>query len=260
MNLGQIGFGTYKITDEEKGIEVIQFALKNGYKIIDTASFYGNEEIIGKATENFNKNDFFITTKVWPSDLTYDGVMRSFEKSYNNLREKIDLLLIHWPHPDNFITGYKALEKLKEDRLVKEIGVANFEIRHLEALKNHCNIKPYLNQVEAHPMLAQNELARYLKNENIKLQAWSPTARGQYYDNKIILDIAKKHNVTPTQVILNWHLDRGYHPIPKSSNPKHIIENIESTNFKIGEDDLMKLNSLDAGLRVGPHPELFPYE
>ncbi|MBF0714318.1 aldo/keto reductase [Gemella sp. GH3] len=186
--------------------------------------------------------------------------MKSFENSYEKLDGKIDMLLIHWPHPDKYLEGYRALEKLKEEKVVREIGVANFEIKHLEHLKNNANIKPFLNQIEAHPKFAQNELRRYLEKEGILLQSWSPTARGVYNDDEIVKQIAKKHNVTATQVLLNWHITRGYHPIPKSATPKHILENIQSTKFNLSEDDIIKLNSLDSGLRLGYHPELFPYE
>lgn len=260
MNLGKLGFGTYKINNIDKGISAIRFALENGYNLIDTASFYDNEHIIGEATKDLDKTKFIITTKVWPKDLGYDDVMKSFEKSYEKLNGKIDILLTHWPHPEKFLEGYKALEKLKEDGSVKEIGVANCEIRHLELLKNKANIKPFINQIEAHPMLAQNELSNYLKKEDIILQSWSPTARGKYNDNKIINDIAIKYRVTPTQIILAWHIHRGYHPIPKSETPKHILENINSGTISFSNEDIMKLNSLDSGFRVGPHPDLFPYE
>lgn len=260
MNLGKIGFGTYKLVDEEQTVKAIHFALENGYKLIDTASYYNNEHIIGKAIKDLNRDDFLVTTKIWPTDLSYDDAMHSFEASYEKLNGKIDILLVHWPHPDKYLDGYKALEELKEEKVVKEIGVANFEIRHLEQLKNKANIKPFLNQIEAHPKFAQNELHRYLEKENILLQSWSPTARGKYNDNEIITEIAKKHNATTTQILLSWHVTRGYHPIPKSSTPKHILENIQSSKIKLESDDMIKLNSLDSGLRLGHNPELFPYE
>ncbi|MDO4813460.1 MAG: aldo/keto reductase [Gemella sp.] len=260
MNIGKMGFGTYKITDEKQGIENIRFALNNGYNLIDTAAYYNNEEVIGKAIDGLDKSKFSITTKVWPSNLAYDDALRSFEESHKKLNEKIDILLIHWPHPDKFLDGYRALEKIKEDGLVKEIGVANFEIRHLEALKNKANIKPFLNQIEAHPKLAQNELKAYLDKEGIILQTWSPIARGLYTDHPLIIELAKKYQVTPNQIVLNWHVKKGYHPIPKSSNNDRILENIKSLDFELSLEDFRKINSLDEGHRTGMHPDLFPYE
>ncbi len=260
MDLGKIGFGTYTLTDINAAELAINTALLNGYKLIDTASYYNNEDIIGKITKNINKENFLITTKIWPSDLAYDDALRSFENSYKKLNEKIDILLIHWPHPEKFLEGYKALERIKEQGLVKEIGVANFEIRHLEKIKNKCNIKPFLNQIEAHPKFAQNELNNYLKKEEILFQSWSPIARNIYSDNKIISDIAKSHNVSSSQIILAWHIARGYHPIPKSATPKHIIENIMSEKIILSSEELLRLNSLDNGDRTGMHPELFPYD
>ncbi|MBF0709626.1 MULTISPECIES: aldo/keto reductase [unclassified Gemella] len=260
MNLGKIGFGTYGLKDADTTREAIQFALENGYTHIDTATIYKNEEFVGQAIKDFNPNKFTLTTKVWTTDLSYDDVMRSFEESYKKLNGKIDILLIHWPHPEKLLDAYRALEKLKEDASVKEIGVSNFEIRHLELLKNKANIKPFLNQIEAHPKLAQNELRTYLSREDILLQSWSPIARGHYNNDKIIVDLAKKYKVTPNQIILNWHISRNYHPIPKSATPKHILENLQATDLKLDEFDLRIINSLDEGLRTGEHPELFDYK
>ncbi|MDO4813461.1 MAG: aldo/keto reductase [Gemella sp.] len=260
MYLGKIGFGTYGLKDQETTTKAIEFALNNGYTHLDTATIYKNEEFVGNAIKNFDPSKFTLTTKVWATDLSYDDTLRSFEESYRKLNEKIDILLIHWPHPEKLLESYRALERLKEEGLVKEIGVSNFQIRNLEELKNKANIKPFLNQVEAHPKFAQNELRAYLQKEDILFQAWSPLARGLYNNDEIVLDLANKYTVSPNQIILNWHVARGYHPIPKSATPKHILENLQAADLQINPDDLQILNSLDAGLRTGEHPDLFEYK
>lgn len=261
MDIGKLGFGVYKITEEEKMLKVLEKAVNVGYKLIDTATYYKNEEFIGNFLKNNPKrNELVITTKVWPSDMSYDDTLRSFEKSYKLLDNKIDILLLHWPHPDKFLDGYKALERLKNEKLVKEIGVCNFKIHHLEKLKLHSNIKPFLNQIELHPKFSQKEMREYLKKENIITQAWMPIAKAKYLDEPILVDIANKYNVTTSQVILNWHIQNGIHAIPKSENLFRIEENFNSQNFKLEKEDLEKIDELDTNKRFSYDPDEFNYE
>ncbi|WP_156299591.1 aldo/keto reductase [Streptobacillus canis] len=261
MNIGKLGFGVYKLTDEEKMRVALQTAVEAGYRLIDTATFYKNEKFIGDFLKTCKlKDELIITTKVWPSDMSYDDTLRSFEKSHKLLDGKVDILLTHWPHPEKFIESYKAMERLKNEGAVKEIGVCNFKIHHLEKLKANCSIKPFFNQVELHPKFSQPELREYLKKEGIQVEAWMPIAKAKYLDDEVLVEIAKKHDVTSSQVILNWHIQRGIYAIPKSETPSRIIENFNSQNFTLDEEDLRKIDLMDGGVRFSADPDEFPYD
>ena len=261
MNIGKMGFGVYKITDEEKMYKALDTALNVGYKLIDTATYYKNEEFIGKFLRNYrNKDEIVVTTKVWPSDMSYDDTLISFENSYKLLDGKLDILLLHWPHPDKFIDGYRALERLKNEKVVKEIGVSNFKIHHLERLLSECSIAPYLNQIELHPKFSQPELRDYNKSKGILTEAWMPIAKAQYLDDPVLLDIAKRYNKSSSQIILNWHIQKGIYPIPKSETPSRIIENFESQNFKLSSADILKIDLLNTNIRFSADPDNFPYD
>ncbi|ACZ01741.1 aldo/keto reductase [Streptobacillus moniliformis] len=261
MNIGKLGFGVYKITDEEKMKTALQTAIDAGYRLIDTATYYKNEAFIGDFLKTCKlKNELVITTKIWPSDMSYDDTLRSFEESHKLLDGKIDILLSHWPHPEKFIESYKAMERLKNEGAVKEIGVCNFKIHHLEKLKQHCSIKPFFNQVELHPKFSQPELRSYLKKEGIQVEAWMPIAKAKYLDDEILLNIARKYNMTSSQVILNWHIQRGIYAIPKSETPSRIIENFNSQSFILNEEDLKAIDMMDEGVRFSLDPDDFPYD
>lgn len=260
MNIGKMGFGVYKLTDEEKMQKALETAVDIGYRLIDTATFYKNEEFIGNFLKTCKKRDeLVITTKIWNDDMSYDDTLRSFEKSYKLLDGKVDILLLHWPHPEKFLDGYKALERLYNERVVKKIGVSNFLIHHLEKLKKNSNIKPFLNQIELHPKMAQIELRNYLKKEDILVQAWSPIAKARYFDDEILIKIANKYNVSVSQVILSWHIYNGIHPIPKSETPSRIIENFKSQDLKLDIKDIEEINKIHREERISYHPDLFPY-
>ncbi|CAM3070742.1 aldo/keto reductase [Streptobacillus felis] len=261
MNIGKLGFGVYKLTDEEKMKVALQTAVDSGYRLIDTATFYKNEEFIGNFLKTCKiKDELVITTKVWPSDMSYDDTLRSFERSHKLLDGKVDILLTHWPNPEKFIESYRAMERLKNEGAVKEIGVCNFKIHHLEKLKQNCSVKPFFNQVELHPKFSQPELREYLKKEGIQVEAWMPIAKAKYLDDVTLVALAQKYNVTSSQVILNWHIQRGIYAIPKSETPSRIIENFKSQNFVLSEEDLIKIDLMDEGKRFSADPDEFPYD
>lgn len=261
MNIGKLGFGVYKITEEEKMYKSLETALGVGYTLIDTATYYKNEEFIGKFLKNYSKRDeILVTTKVWPSDMSYDDTLRSFEKSYIALNGKLDILLLHWPHPDKFIDGYKALERLKNEKAVKEIGVCNFKIHHLEKLLKECSIVPYLNQVELHPKFSQPELKEFNSINGIMTEAWMPIAKAKYLDDELLLELSKKYNKTSSQIILNWHIQKGIYAIPKSETPSRIIENFNSQNFELSCEDIIKIDNMNKGIRFSVDPDEFPYD
>lgn len=255
-----MGFGVYKLTDERKMYEALTTAIDTGYKLIDTATFYKNEQFIGDFLRYHpKKDDVVVTTKVWTDDMSYDKTLESFEKSYNKLKGKIDIILLHWPHPDKFLDGYRALERLYNEKAVKQIGVSNFMIHHLEKLKNNSNIKPFLNQIELHPKFSQIELRDYHKKEEIITQSWAPIAKARYLDNETLVKIAEKYGVSTSNVILKWHIENGIHPIPKSETPSRIIDNFNSQKLLLSEEDIKLIDKLNENMRMGKHPDEFPY-
>ncbi|NJP36534.1 aldo/keto reductase [Alkalicoccus luteus] len=255
----QLGFGVWQVPDDEAEAAVTN-ALKAGYRSIDTAMIYQNETGVGKALAKTSipREELFITTKVWNADQGYENTMNAFEASLDRLGlDYVDLYLIHWPTPefDEYVDTYKALEALYESGKVKAIGVCNFDIDHLERLKQECSVTPVLNQVECHPFLAQEELRNYCDTNDIYVEAWSPLMQGgEVLNHPVVQNIAEDHQKTGAQVILRWHLQRGNIVIPKSVTPSRIKENIDVFDFELTDDELEIINNLDRGIRKGPKP------
>ena len=240
VKMPSIGFGTYKSGNDEETAKIIKYALKIGYRQIDTASFYGNEVGIGNGIKEsgINREDIFLVTKLWNEDHGYDKTIEAFNKSLERLQvDYIDLYLIHWPNKLNSET-WKAFEHLYKTGKVKSIGVCNFKIGHLEELKKTAEIMPMVNQVEIHPQSSKNDMLRYCEENNIQLVAWSPIMRGKLFSNELILGLAEKYKKTIAQIILRWHVQRGIIPIPKSSNEGRIKENLSIFDFKLSNDDM----------------------
>lgn len=252
VKMPSIGFGTYKAGSDEETAKIIKYALKIGYRQIDTASFYGNEVGIGNGIKEsgINREDIFLVTKLWNDDHGYDKTIEAFNKSLERLQvDYIDLYLIHWPNKLNSET-WKAFEHLYKTGKVKSIGVCNFKIGHLEELKKTAEIMPMVNQVEIHPQSSKNDMLRYCEENNIQLVAWSPIMRGKLFSNELILGLAEKYKKTIAQIILRWHVQRGIIPIPKSSNEGRIKENLSIFDFKLSNDDMSIIDSLNEGDNV----------
>lgn len=244
-----VGFGTYKSGDDEDTSKSVKNALKMGYRMIDTASFYGNEIGIGKGIKEsgINREEIFLVTKLWNEDHGYESTIKAFNKSLKNLDvDYIDLYLIHWPNKLNAET-WKAFEYLYSIGKVKAIGVCNFKINHLEKLKKDATIMPMVNQVEIHPFSIKSEMISYCKKNDIQVIAWSPISRGRIFSNDLMVNLSEKYNKTIAQVALRWHTQRGVIPIPKSSNESRIKENIEIFDFEISSEDIKKIDLLDEG-------------
>ncbi|MBP3915178.1 aldo/keto reductase [Clostridium sp.] len=252
VKMPSIGFGTYKSGSDEETAKIIKYALKIGYRQIDTASFYGNEVGIGNGIKEsgINREDIFLVTKLWNDDHGYDKTIEAFNKSLERLQvDYIDLYLIHWPNKLNSET-WKAFEHLYKTGKVKSIGVCNFKIGHLEELKKTAEIMPMVNQVEIHPQSSKNDMLRYCEENNIQLVAWSPIMRGKLFSNELILGLAEKYKKTIAQIILRWHVQRGIIPIPKSSNEGRIKENLSIFDFELSNDDMSIIDSLNEGDNV----------
>jgi len=243
-------------------VNAVKEAIKVGYKSIDTAAIYGNEEGVGKAIAESGvaREELFITTKLWNSNQGYETTLAAFEESMNKLGlEYLDLYLIHWPVPaqGKFVDTWKALEKLYKDGRVRAIGVSNFKIHHLEEILANCEIKPMVNQVEYHPQFNQAELYAFCKEHQIQLEAWSPLMQGGLLEHPTLVDIADKYNKSTAQVILRWDLQTEVVTIPKSIKPHRIAENANIFDFELTSDDMEKINALNTGVRSFADPDDF---
>lgn len=252
------GLGVYKVENGSEATESVKAAIKNGYRSIDTAAIYKNEEGVGIGIKESGvaREELFITSKVWNEDQGYETTLAAFEKSLERLQlDYLDLYLIHWPGKDKYKDTWRALEKLYKDGKIRAIGVSNFQVHHLEELLKDAEIKPMINQVEFHPRLTQKELRDYCKAQGIRLEAWSPLMQGQLLDNEVLAQIAEKHNKSVAQVILRWDLQHEVVTIPKSIKEHRIIENADIFDFELSQEDMDKIDALNKDERVGPNPD-----
>ncbi|WP_308406723.1 aldo/keto reductase [Streptomyces sp. AC555_RSS877] len=259
VEMPQLGFGVWQVPDSEAQ-QAVTTALEAGYRSIDTAAIYGNEEGTGKAiaASGLPREDVFVTTKLWNSDQGYDSALRGFDTSLAKLGlEYVDLYLIHWPLPsaDKYVDTYRAFEKLLADGRVRAIGVSNFLTEHLERLVAETSVIPAVNQIELHPHLQQHASREYHARQGIATEAWSPLGQGKgLLEVPAIVAIAQKHGRTPAQVVLRWHLQLGNVVIPKSVTPSRIKENIEVFDFSLDAEDLAAISALNEDRRLGPDP------
>ncbi|MGE0908518.1 aldo/keto reductase [Bacillus atrophaeus] len=258
VEMPRFGLGVFKVENGSEAMESVKAAIKNGYRSIDTAAIYKNEEGVGAGIKESGvaRDELFITSKVWNEDQGYETTLAAFEKSLERLElDYLDLYLIHWPGKDKYKDTWRALEKLYKDGKVRAIGVSNFQVHHLEELLKDAEIKPMVNQVEFHPCLTQVELREYCKKQGIQVEAWSPLMQGQLLDNEVLKQIAEKHNKSVAQVILRWDLQQDVITIPKSIKEHRIIENADIFDFELSQEDIEKINALNKDERVGPNPD-----
>ncbi|MFD6152925.1 MULTISPECIES: aldo/keto reductase [unclassified Streptomyces] len=255
----QLGFGVFQVPDDETTAAVAS-ALGAGYRSVDTAAVYGNERGVGRAlaSSGVPREELFVTTKLWNDDQGYDATLRAFDASLDKLGlEYTDLYLIHWPTParDRYVDSYRALEKLLADGRTRAIGVSNFQPAHLERLVAETGVVPVLNQVELHPGLQQRELRATHAALGIATEAWSPLAQGALLKEDALTTLAERHDRSPAQIVLRWHLQSGNIVIPKSVTPARIRENLDVFGFTLSDEDMAAVDALDRGLRTGPHPD-----
>ncbi|WP_223587941.1 aldo/keto reductase [Neobacillus bataviensis] len=252
------GLGVFKVKEGSEVIESVKAAITNGYKSIDTAAIYQNEEGVGQGIREAGvpREELFITSKVWNSDQGYESTLKAYETSLKKLGlDYLDLYLIHWPGKTKYKETWKALEKLYKDGRVRAIGVSNFKVHHLEDLLKDAEIKPMVNQVEYHPHLAQKELLAFCQKEGIQLEAWSPLKQGQLLNDPVITEIAAKYGKSAAQVILRWDLQNKVVTIPKSIKEQRIIENANIFDFELSLEDMEKIDGLNKDERVGSDPD-----
>lgn len=257
-----LGLGVFLVKDGEEVVNSVKAALEVGYRSVDTAAAYKNEESVGKAIAESNvpREELFITTKVWNADQGYEATLAAFDVSMKKLGlEYLDLYLIHWPLPSQgkFIDTWKALEKLYKDGRVRAIGVSNFKVHHLEEVIAKGEIVPMVNQVEYHPRFNQRELHDFCKKHGIQLEAWSPLMQGGLLEDPILVELAKKYNKSTAQIIIRWDIQTGVVTIPKSVKPHRIAENKDVFDFELSEEDMDKISALNQDQRMFADPDTF---
>lgn len=262
VNMPQLGFGVWQVPDDEAE-RAVGVAIQAGYRSIDTARIYDNEEGVGRAVREsgVRRDDLFVTTKLWNDDHDYDKALRAFDAGAERLGlDVIDLYLIHWPVPsqDRYVEAWKALEKLYADGRVRAIGVSNFTVEALERLLAEAQVVPAVNQIELHPQLGQAELRAVNAKHGIVTEAWSPLGQGKgLLDLPLLAEIGGRYGKSPAQVVLRWHVQLGNVVIPKSVTPARIRENIEVFDFALDQDEMDAITALDSGRRLGPDPATF---
>lgn len=257
----QLGLGVWKAENGGETEQAVRDAIRAGYRLIDTAMVYKNEEDVGRAiaASDVPRDELFITTKLWNSDQGAENVRPAFMKSLEKLGlDYIDLYLIHWPTPgrDLYVETWREFEKLRDEGLVKSIGVSNFEPEHLERLAMETGTVPVVNQVELHPGFNQAELREYCLGKDIRVESWSPIggSRGNTLENETVQKIAATHGKTPAQVVIRWHLQHSLIVIPKSVRKERIEENIDVFDFELSSEEMSVIDGIE-GNRQGPDPK-----
>ena len=261
-----LGLGVFKVEEGQELVNAVKTAITHGYRSIDTAAIYGNEVGVGQgvrqamAETGVARENLFITSKVWNSELGYETTIAAYEESLTKLGvDYLDLYLIHWPVAGKFKEAWRALETLYKEGRVKAIGVSNFQIHQLEDLMKDAEINPMVNQVEYHPRLTQKELQAYCQQHEIQLEAWSPLMQGGLLNNTELQEIAGNYGKSVAQVILRWDLQNGVITIPKSTKEHRIAENATVFDFEVTTEDMARIDSLNENHRVGPDPDNFDF-
>lgn len=253
-----IGLGVFKIDDGESVYDAVRSALEIGYRHIDTASTYKNEEGVGRAIADSGipRDEIFVTTKVWNDEQGYEETLAAFDRSLKRLNmDYVDLYLVHWPIPGLYKESWKALEKIYHAKKARAIGVSNFHPHHLDDLLPDAKIKPMINQIELHPQLSQVEVREYCEKHNIAVEAWSPIGKATYLDHPVLQELAKKYNKSAAQIMIRWDYQNGIITIPKSERPERQKENADIFDFELSSEDMEKIEALNNGNRLGTDPD-----
>jgi 2,5-diketo-D-gluconate reductase A len=261
VEIPQFGLGVFQVPPAETAANV-QAALAAGYRHIDTAAAYGNEEGVGEAlrASGLPRDEVFITTKCWNADHGREAATAALKTSLRKLGlDYVDLYLIHWPAParDLYVETWQALIEARDAGLARAIGVSNFQPAHLARIIDETGVTPAVNQIELHPLLVQEELRRVHAERGIVTEAWSPLAKGIVLSDDVVQAIAADHGRTPAQVVLRWHIQLGNVVFPKSMSPQRLAENIDVFDFSLSEAEMARISSLDRGQRTGPDPDTF---
>ncbi|WP_010516213.1 aldo/keto reductase [Croceivirga radicis] len=262
VKMPYFGLGVYLSEDGTEVINAVKWALDAGYRHIDTASIYKNEEGVGQAIKDSNvaREDIFVVSKVWNADQGYESTIKAFNDSLERLQlEYLDLYLIHWPVKGKYKETWKALEQLYREKKIRAIGVSNFLQHHLEDLLSTAEIVPMVNQMEFHPYLVQQELLDFCRKHQIQYEAWSPMMQGKIFELDAFKELARKYNKSIAQIVLRWDLQKGVVTIPKSSKKDRIVANAALFDFELSAEDMALLDAMDKQHRFGPDPDNFDF-
>ncbi|MFG2193610.1 aldo/keto reductase [Streptomyces sp. NPDC048639] len=267
VHMPRIGFGVWQVPDDEAE-RAVGIALEAGYRSIDTAAAYENEEGTGRgiAASGLPREELFVTTKLWNSaseTWTRDSVLREFDASLARLGlDYLDLYLVHWPRPmrEDYLNILRAFDEINKSGRARAVGVSNFQPEHLRRVIDETGVVPAVNQIELHPYLQQAEVRAFHAEHDIATEAWSPLGQGKgLLEDPVIAALARKYDRTPAQIVLRWHLQIGNVAIPKSVTPARIRENIDVVGFELDADDIEAIAGLDTGKRLGPDPDTFDW-
>lgn len=265
-HMPMLGLGTFRVENDDTCKEAVKHAIESGYRSIDTAKVYGNEEQVGQGIKEglestgLNREDIFVTSKLFFEDFGRENVAQAYETSIQKLGlDYLDLYLVHWPGTNEavMIDTWKGMEDLYKDNRVKNIGVSNFNPDHFEALLAQVSIKPVINQVEFHPYFTQEKLRKYLEAQNIYMESWSPFMNAQILNDETLNEIGKEVNKSAAQVIIKWNMQHNVVVIPKSVTSSRIEENIDVFDFELSADQMKRIDDLNKDQRIGPDPDTF---
>lgn len=268
LKMPLVGYGVFRVPEGDDLAEAVKTAIAKGYRSIDTAQVYRNEESVGRGIQAaieeglVTREELFITSKVWNEGLSYEKTLAAYDSSLEKMGlDYLDLYLVHWPGIDqNYIEVYKALEKIYQDGRVRSIGVSNFHVHHLESLLKETTVIPVINQIEFHPHLTQEEVRAYCEDKGIQVEAWSPLMNGSLLEEALIQELASKYSKTPAQIVLRYDVQHHVVTIPKTMTPARMSENLDVFDFALSEQEMTQLDALNDGLRCGPDPEKFNFK
>lgn len=256
-----LGYGVFRVENGAELAEAVKTAIKKGYRSIDTAQIYGNEEMVGQGIKEaiaeglVTREELFITSKVWNAGLNYEAALAAYDDSLSKMGlDYLDLYLIHWPGHDQYLDAYKALETIYKEGRVRSIGVSNFQVHHLENLLKETEIKPVINQIEFHPRLTQQEVRNYCMEHDIQVEAWSPLMNGELLKDETIQSIAAKHNKTAAQIVLKWDIQHQVVTIPKTMTESRMEENINVFDFELTTEEMAQIDGLNENFRCAFKP------
>ena len=262
VEMPYFGLGVYLSKDGDEVINAIHWAVETGYRHIDTASIYKNEEGVGRAIKScgVDREQLFVVSKVWNADQGYESTLKAFDSSLKRLGTSyLDLYLIHWPVAGKYLDTWKALEKLYNEGKVRAIGVSNFMQHHLEDVLEQAEVVPMVNQMEFHPFLVQQDLIDFCRKNTIQYEAWSPMMQGKIFGMEEFQKLAMKYGKSEAQIVLRWNIQKSVVTIPKSSKKERIQANADIFDFELSAEDINFLDAMDRGQRFGPDPDNFDF-